>query len=71
LAGLYRDQARYPNAEPLFRRALTISEKAFGLDHPNVAICLENLAQLYRDIGYANKALPLERRAAEIRSLKR
>jgi hypothetical protein len=30
-------QARYPAAEPFFRRSLAIEEQNFGLDHPNVA----------------------------------
>ncbi|MEZ5972727.1 MAG: tetratricopeptide repeat protein [Hyphomonadaceae bacterium] len=33
-------------AEPLMRRALAIKETSFGPDHPNVAICLNNLARL-------------------------
>jgi tetratricopeptide (TPR) repeat protein len=68
LAGLYKDQGKYPQAEPLFRRALAISEKSLGRDHPNVATSLENLAQLYRDIGHADKGEPLDKRAAAIRA---
>ena len=34
LAGLYRAQGRYAEAEPLFKRALAVSEKALGPDHP-------------------------------------
>ena len=67
LAGLYREQEKFPYAEPLFRRALAISEKVYGPEHPNVATGLENLAQLYRDIGYAGKARSLDRRASAIR----
>ena len=37
LALLYRDQGRYADAEPLYKRALAINEKALGPDHPNVA----------------------------------
>jgi hypothetical protein len=36
LAGLYDEQGRYVDAEPLYKRALAISEKALGPDHPNV-----------------------------------
>jgi tetratricopeptide (TPR) repeat protein len=71
LAGMYKDQGRYPHAEPLFKRALMISEKSLGPDHPSVATGLENLAQLYREIGHAKKAEPLDKRAAEIRAMKR
>jgi len=71
LGGLYKDQGKYPHAEPLFRRALLISEETLGPDHPNVATSLENLAQLYREIGYLHKAEPLAKRAAAIRAAQR
>jgi Tetratricopeptide repeat len=47
LALLYRVQGRYADAEPLYKRALAIGEKALGPDHPAVAIRLNNLALLY------------------------
>jgi hypothetical protein len=37
LALIYEAEGRYADAEPLYRRSLLIAEKAFGLDHPNVA----------------------------------
>jgi tetratricopeptide (TPR) repeat protein len=33
LADLYRGQNKWPEAEPLYRRALTIQEKALPADH--------------------------------------
>ena len=48
LAALYDDQGRYADAEPLYKRALAIREKALGPDHPDVATSLNNLAELYR-----------------------
>jgi hypothetical protein len=36
-------------AEPLYRRALAITEKSLGPEHPNVAIRLNNLAVLLSD----------------------
>jgi tetratricopeptide (TPR) repeat protein len=44
LGSLYLDQGRYREAEPLFRRALSIQQKQFGPGHPEVAISLNNLA---------------------------
>ena len=41
----YQSQGLYRDAEPLFKRALAISEKAFGANHPNVATSLNNLAE--------------------------
>ena len=38
----------YASAEPLYRRAVEITEKTLGLDHPDVAMSLNNLAELLR-----------------------
>jgi tetratricopeptide (TPR) repeat protein len=48
LATLYQDQGRYTEAEPLFQRALTISEQTLGPEHPETAVMLYNLAFLYQ-----------------------
>ncbi len=78
LAGFYHAQGRYAEAEPLYQRALTISEKALGPDHPNttgfertwkqegVATALENYAVLLRATNRADEAEELEVRAAAI-----
>lgn len=42
-------QGEYAKAEPLYQRALTIREKALGLDHPYVAGTLTNLGQVLAD----------------------
>ncbi len=47
LAELYRAQGNYEQAEPLYRRALAIDEKALGPEHPGLATDLNNLAGLY------------------------
>jgi tetratricopeptide (TPR) repeat protein len=59
LAKLYDDQGRYADAEPLFRRALAIHEKARGPDHPRFANSLNNLALLY---FHSLRALPCSTR---------
>ena len=66
LAGLYREQGKYAEAEPLYQRALKIDEKALGPDHPDVAIRLNNLAELYRAQGKYAAAEPLLQRALKI-----
>lgn len=66
LAALYADFAQYTRAEPLYRRALKIWEKALGKDHPNVASALNNLAGLLSAQGNYAQADPLYRRAMEI-----
>ena len=63
LAELYRLQAKYTEAEPLYKRSLAIWEKALGLEHPNVAKSLNNLASLYRLQGRLAEAEPLNERS--------
>jgi tetratricopeptide (TPR) repeat protein len=63
LALLYQSQGRHAEAEPLYKRALVITEKALGPDHPRVGTTLNNLAQLYRAQGRHAEAEPLVRRA--------
>ncbi len=48
------------------RRALAIDEKSFGPEHPNVAIGLNNLAQLLQATNRLAEAEPLMRRALAI-----
>ena len=60
---LYRDQGRYAEAEPLYKRALAISEKAIGPEHPDVAASLGNLGKLYQAQGRYAEAEPLYNRA--------
>jgi len=66
LAGLYRNQGRYSEAEPLYKRALSIREKVLGSDHPDVALSLNSLAGLYRNQGRYSEAEPLYKRALSI-----
>jgi tetratricopeptide (TPR) repeat protein len=65
-ASYLTERARYSEAEPLYRRALAIREKALGPDHPNTAESLNNLAGLYRSQGRYAEAEPLYRRALAI-----
>jgi tetratricopeptide (TPR) repeat protein len=51
LALTYNYLARYTEAEPLFRRAITIHEKALGKDHLEVATDYNNLAILLSNQG--------------------
>jgi tetratricopeptide (TPR) repeat protein len=66
LAGLYDDQGRYSDAEPLYIRALSIREEQLGANHPETATSLNNLAGLYREIGRYSDAEPLYVRALSI-----
>jgi tetratricopeptide (TPR) repeat protein len=65
-AGQYMDQERYDEAEALYKRALAVSEKSLGPDHPDTATSLHNLAYLYhRQEKYA-EAEPLYKRALAV-----
>jgi Tfp pilus assembly protein PilF len=66
LALLYRHQGRYEEAEPLYKRALAIREKALGPDHPRVATVLNNLGTLYYAQDRYAEAEPLIKRALAI-----
>ncbi len=63
---LFWTKALHRRAEPLMRRALAIDEASFGPEHPNVAIRLNNLAQLLQDTNRLGEAEPLMRRALAI-----
>ena len=50
-------QGRYAEAEPLYRRCLTIREAKLGPDHPDVAQSLNNLAILQVEQGQWTEAV--------------
>ncbi len=68
LAELYHAQGKYPEAEPLYQRALAIWEKALGPEHPNVATVLENYAALLRQMNRNSEAAEMEARVKAIRA---
>ncbi|KAJ8608616.1 hypothetical protein CTAYLR_009166 [Chrysophaeum taylorii] len=63
---ILREIGKYVEAEPLFRRALEISEAALGPNHADVATRLNNIASLFQHQGKYVEAEPLFRRALEI-----
>ena len=66
IAILYQDMNRLPEAEQLYRDALTIQEKVLGPDHPEVAVSLNNLASTYYLEGHYQAAEPLFLRSLHI-----
>lgn len=66
-AALLYTQARYAEAEPLYKRSLRIREEALGPDHPLVAQSLNDLGVLYRTQGRYPEAEPLYQRSLAIR----
>ena len=67
LAVLYQARGKYTEAEPLYKRALAIREKALGAENPGVAQSLNNLAVLYDAQGKYAEAEPLYKRSLAIR----
>jgi tetratricopeptide (TPR) repeat protein len=59
-------QARYNQAEQLLRRSLSVSEKSYGPEHPEVATDLNNLAQLLQATNRLEEGEPMMRRALAI-----
>jgi CHAT domain-containing protein len=59
-------QGQYGEAVLLTQQALAIRQQAFGDNHPNVAISLNNLALLYQDQGNYAQAEPLYQQALTI-----
>jgi CHAT domain-containing protein len=66
LALLYERQGRYPEAGPLYKRALGVYETALGPEHNAVGNTLSNLAGLYHTQGRYAEAEPLSKRAFTI-----
>ncbi|HEY6554360.1 MAG TPA: serine/threonine-protein kinase, partial [Vicinamibacteria bacterium] len=66
LATLHHHKEAYALAEPLYREALGIRERALGPMHPDVATTLNQLAALRRAQGDFDEAVPLYRRALAI-----
>ncbi len=60
-------QGRYQEAIKIAQQALVTREKALGPDHPDVALSLNNLAELYKSLGDYAKAEPLGQRSLAIR----
>ncbi len=67
LAGLYDNQGRYSEAEPLLQEALAMSKRVLGDEHPDVATSLNNLALLYDNQGRYSEAEPLYQEALAMR----
>src|SRR4030095_7107088 len=70
LALLYKIQAKYAEAEPIYQRALGIVEKALGPEHPSLASILNNIAELDRSLGKYTEAEAIYQRALAIREAK-
>ena len=64
---LLRDMGLLSAAQPFTERALRLREEILGMDHPDLAISIHGLAELYRAQRAFGEALPLYQRALRIR----
>ena len=69
LALLYKAEGDYPEAEFMFKRALSIKEKVLGPHHIEMAIALNNLAVLYDSWRRFQDSETCYKRAIEITEL--
>jgi len=60
---LLEAKARYAESETAKKRAVEIGEKSFEPNHPELAIRIGNLAQLFQSFGRYDEAEPLMQRA--------
>ncbi len=66
LAAVYRAEARYSEAEPLYLKALSDREAILGLNHPDLINALRGLGLLYLNEGNLLKAEDFSRRGLGI-----
>src|SRR5262249_32448608 len=64
---LYTELGAYDKGEAYYLRALAIYEKVFGMEHPDVAFELINLATLYLNKGDIPKAIKAFARGNDVR----
>ena len=60
-------QGKYSRAAVVAQKALEVAEENMGPDHPNVALSLNNLAELHRTQGDYAQAEPLYKRSLAIK----
>ncbi|MEH1936246.1 MAG: tetratricopeptide repeat protein [Nostoc sp.] len=66
LGWFYKGQGLYQQAEPWYKLCVEVAENRLGLQHPNVAATLNNLAELYKSTGRYREAEPLYQQALEL-----
>jgi tetratricopeptide (TPR) repeat protein len=66
LANCLRQQGRYGDAEPLYKQAISVKEKASGHNSKELAILLENYAKMLRLSGRVPEAEKIDTRVHAI-----
>jgi hypothetical protein len=66
LASVYMEQKKYADAEPLLKRAMSISEQIYGPIHPSIAELAKQYAFVLRQLERVSEAELWEARAQSI-----
>ena len=66
LGWFYQGQGLYQQAELWYKLSIEVAENRLGLEHPDVATSLNNLAALYYSIGRYSEAEPLYQQALSL-----
>src|SRR5260370_25413500 len=61
------EQGKYQEAIPIAERAVEVSKRVRGPEHPDTALSLNNLGALYKVMGAYTKADPLYQESLRIR----
>lgn len=64
--GIHLHLADYPKALEYYEKARDIYIKVLGIDHPNVAGCLNNIGSAYKEQGDYTKALEYYKKSLDI-----
>ncbi|MEH2465177.1 tetratricopeptide repeat protein [Nostoc sp.] len=67
LGWFYQRQGLYQQAELWYKLCIEVAKNRLGLEHPDVATSLNNLAELYGFTGWYSKAEPLYQQALLLR----
>ncbi len=59
-------QGNFLDAEPIYRRALDVLERAYGAGDPDTIACLQSLGDIYYQTGRYNEAMPHYKRLLAI-----
>ena len=66
MAIVYKNQGKYEEALAMYEKALSISLKKLGDDHPDVATTYNNMANSIQDQGKYDEALAMYEKALSI-----
>ena len=70
MAGVYENMGHYPKALACYAKALSISERVLGPEHPSTATAYNNMAVVYYKRGDFKNSLKYFEKALAVRKMK-